>query len=103
MLLPIIRKTVKPDSIACADSLSAYNMLDVSKFKHKRITHSNLLAAKGNHINSIENFWNQAKRHMRKFNGILKQHFYLYLKEGERRFNCRLSENFIQASKRRTK
>jgi len=23
-----------------------------------------------NHINGIENFWNQAKRHMRKFNGV---------------------------------
>ncbi|EDU61089.1 hypothetical protein PROSTU_01070 [Providencia stuartii ATCC 25827] len=33
-----------------------------------------------NHINGIENFWNQAKRHMRKFNGIPKAHFELYLK-----------------------
>ncbi|EJQ0210417.1 transposase, partial [Escherichia coli] len=34
-----------------------------------------------------ENFWNQAKRHMRKFNGIPKAHFELYLKECEWRFN----------------
>ena len=40
-----------------------------------------------NHINGIENFWNQAKRHLRKFNGIPKEHFELYLKECERRFN----------------
>ena len=40
-----------------------------------------------NHINGIENFWNQAKRHLRKFNGIPKEHFELYLKECEWRFN----------------
>ncbi len=40
-----------------------------------------------NHINGIENFWNQAKRHLRKFNGIPKAHFELYLKECEWRFN----------------
>ncbi|MFN5173556.1 MAG: IS1595 family transposase, partial [Holosporaceae bacterium] len=32
-------------------------------------------------------FWNQAKRHMRKFNGIPQQHFNLFLKECEWRFN----------------
>ncbi|EME04320.1 TPA: transposase, partial [Mannheimia haemolytica] len=35
----------------------------------------------------IENFWSQAKRHLRKFNGIPKAHFELYLKECEWRFN----------------
>ena len=32
--------------------------------------HSKLFAAGKNHINGIENFWNQAKRHLRKFNGV---------------------------------
>ncbi|MBK2345311.1 transposase, partial [Francisella tularensis subsp. novicida] len=40
-----------------------------------------------NHINGIENFWNQAKRHLRKFNGIPREHFHLFLKECEWRFN----------------
>ena len=40
-----------------------------------------------NHINGIENFWNQAKRHLRKFNGVPKAHFGLFLKECEWRFN----------------
>ncbi|EMT2631568.1 IS1595 family transposase, partial [Neisseria gonorrhoeae] len=39
------------------------------------------------HINGIGNFWNRAKRHLRKFDGIPKEHFELYLKECERRFN----------------
>ena len=32
------------------------------------------------HINGIENFWNQAKRHLRRFNGVPKQSFHLFLK-----------------------
>ena len=52
-----------------------------------RINHSELLADTANHINGIENFWNQAKRHLRKFNGIPKEHFHLFLKECEWRFS----------------
>lgn len=54
---------------------------------HYRINHSKLFADKQNHINGIENFWNQAKRHMRKFNGVPKANFVLFLKECEWRFN----------------
>jgi transposase len=52
-----------------------------------RINHSELFADKNNHINGIENFWNQAKRHLRKYNGIPKESFPLFLKECEFRFN----------------
>jgi len=44
----------------------------VLDFDHFRINHSKLLADRHNHINGIENFWNQAKRHMRKLNGVPK-------------------------------
>jgi len=86
-LMPIIRTKVKPDSIVYSDCWRAYNALDVSEFKHYRINHSKLFANKHNHINGIENFWNQAKRHLRKFNGIPREHFHLFLKESEWRFN----------------
>jgi len=39
------------------------------------------------HVNGIENFWSQAKRTLRKDNGIHKASFPLFLKEGEFRFN----------------
>jgi transposase len=45
-------------------------VLDVSEFKHFRINYSKLFADKKNHINGIENFCSQAKRHIRKFNGV---------------------------------
>ncbi|MDO9982685.1 IS1595 family transposase [Glaesserella parasuis] len=86
-LLPIIREKVKPDRIVYTDFYRSYDVLDVSEFNHFRINHSTHFAEKQNHINGIENFWNQAKRHLGKFNGIPKAHFELYLKECEWRFN----------------
>ena len=86
-LMPIIQRKVIPDSIVYSDCWRGYNVLDVSDFHHYRINHSKLFADKHNHINGIENFWNQAKRHMRKFNGVPREHFGLYLKECEWRFN----------------
>ncbi len=86
-LLPIIQEKVMPDSIVYTDYFTSYNALDVSEFYHRRINHSKLFARGKNHINGIENFWNQAKRQMRKFNGIKKENFYWFLKECEWRFN----------------
>jgi len=86
-LMRIMEQKIVPDSIVFTDSLGSYNVLDVSDFHHVRINHSELFAQGRNHINGIENFWNQAKRHLRKFNGIPKEQFGLFLKECEWRFN----------------
>jgi len=86
-LLPIIHEKVTPDSIVYTDYFRGYNALDVSDFHHRRVNHSKLFAKGKNHINGIENFWNQAKRHMRKFNGIKPENFHWFLKECEWRFN----------------
>ena len=86
-LLPIIQEKVAPDSIVYTDTFKAYNALDVSDFHHLRINHSKLFADRQNHINGIENFWSQAKRHLRRFNGIKPDNFHWFLKECEWRFN----------------
>jgi transposase len=86
-LMPIIREMVRPDSIVYTDGLASYDALDVSGFRHVRINHSDCFVAGQSHINGIENFWNQAKRHLRRFNGIPKNSFFLFLKECEWRFN----------------
>ena len=86
-LLPIMTGKIVPDSIVYSDSWRGYNVLDVSDFKHYRINHSETFADAKNHINGIENFWNQARRHLRKFNGVPKAHFGLFLKEYQWRFN----------------
>ena len=55
-------------------------MLDLSAFNHFRINHWELFADKQNHINRIENFWNQVKRQTLRFNGVPLVQFGLYLK-----------------------
>lgn len=86
-LMPLIARKIAPDSVVYTDCYRSYNALDVSDFYHERINHSKLFATGKNHINGIENFWNQAKRVLRKYNGIPKESFPLFLKECEFRFN----------------
>jgi len=86
-LMPIMERTILPDSIVYTDGFSSYDALDVSDFHQVRINHSERFADQRNHINGIENFWNQAKRHLRRFNGVPKQNFHLFLKECEWRLN----------------
>jgi transposase len=95
-LIPIIREKIRPDSIVYTDAFKSYDVLDVSEFKHLRINHSVLFADQHNHINGIENFWNQAKRHLRSYNGIAEHHFPLFIKECEWRFNYRPVSNMHQ-------
>jgi len=82
-----MERKVVPESIVYSDCWRGYDVLDVSEFKHCRINHSKLIADKQGHINGIENFWNQARRHLRKFNGVPGEHSGLFLKEWEWRFN----------------
>lgn len=84
---PILECKIVPDSIVYSDTFNSYNVLDVAGFRHLRINHKEHFSEEKNHINGIENFWNQAKRHLRRFNGIPKPHFPLFLSECEWRFN----------------
>ncbi len=87
-LLTALKTRVKADSVVYTDSLASYNILDVSGFRHHRVNHSHtFVSRRGNHINGIENFWNQSKRVLRKYNGIPRKNFFLFLKECEFRFN----------------
>lgn len=88
-LVGLIQAHVVPDSIVYTDALKSYDTLDVSGFRHERITKAEgFVEGQGRHINGIENFWNQAKRHLRRYNGIPRHHFGLFLKECEWRFNA---------------
>jgi transposase len=96
-LMPIIQKKIVPDSI---NTYRSYNALDISSFQHERINHSKLFADKQNHINGIQNFWNQAKRHLRKFNGVPKSNFYYFIQECEWRFNFGSPSELIKTLKK---
>jgi transposase len=102
-LLGIIRARIRPDSIVYTDSFRSYDVLDVSEFHHERINHSEVFALERNHINGIENFWSQAKRHLRRYNGIPKSNFHLFLKECEWRFNYRPASNLLNTLSEWTK
>ena len=43
-LFPIIRARIKPDAVVYSDSFQAYDVLDVSEFRHMRINHRELFA-----------------------------------------------------------
>ncbi len=99
-LIPIIVCKVQPDSIVYTDSYRSYDTLDITDFHHMRINHSKLFADKENHINGIENFWNQAKRHLRRYNGIPRSNFPLFLKECEWRFNYGPPDQLLKTLKK---
>ena len=95
-LMNEIARKIKPDSVVYTDAYHSYDALDVSEFHHLRINHSDIFVDEKNHINGIENFWNQAKRVLRKYNGIDKKYFYLFLKECEFRFNYGTPKNQLK-------
>lgn len=113
-LLPIIRQPplpregrVKPDSVVITDGLKVYDTLDAEGFEHARCSHDDgYVQYESNgtalHINGIENFWSQAKRHLRKYNGIPKVHFELFLKECEWRFNYGSPRELLKTLRRWT-
>lgn len=84
---PPPRARLTPDSIVYADPPAPDGTLGVSRFQHRRVHYHRVPAPGQPGIDSIENFWNQAKRHMRRYNGIPRRHFHLFLKECEWRFN----------------
>lgn len=79
-LISEINKKIVPDRVVDTDSYRSYNALDVAGFTHHRINLTHEFAVGKNHINGIENFWNQAKTVLRKYNGIPRDRFPLFLK-----------------------
>ena len=53
------------------------------------IDHGDRFKQGRNHINGLEGFWSYAKERFLKYHGVSKNHFYLYLKEMEFRYNYR--------------
>src|SRR5262245_15310013 len=75
------------DAIIYADSSSSRGALDVAAFIHQRVDEARRNAQGRPQIDNIESFWSQCKRHLRRYNGIPRHNFPLFLKECEWRFN----------------
>jgi len=70
-----------------AGSSGERGALAVTAFHQQRVDDEKRPARGGPRIDSVENFWGQAKRHLRRYGGIPRQHLGLFLKECEWRFN----------------
>ncbi len=89
-LMPVIRGKVLTGSTIYTDGWTSYDSLVLNGYRHYRVHHSKNEFARGrSHVNGIESFWSFVKRRLRKFNGVRKNTFLLYLKESEWRFNNR--------------
>lgn len=78
---------ISPDSVVFADEKNHDQTLDVNECHQERVSASTLMDQEKYAIGETENFWNQTKRILRKYNGIPKNTFPLFLKECEFRFN----------------
>lgn len=84
---PVPKAQMRLDAVFYANAPGGRDVLDVSGFYQQRVNVGKRLARGRPQIDSIENFWSQAKRHLRRYNGIPRQHLHLFLKECEWRFN----------------
>ena len=89
-LRKIIRTKVIPESVIYSYSFRSYNGLVLDGFKHYRIDHDRgFINERRNHINGIENFWGYAKTKLKRYYGVSRRYYYLYIKEMEFKFNNR--------------
>ncbi len=89
-LRAVIQQKVPKGSTIYSDQLAVYDGLITQGYRHYRINHSKAFATGGRqHINGIENFWGYAKTKLKRYYGIPRTQFLLYLKEMEFRFNHR--------------
>jgi transposase-like protein len=90
VLQRIIRQKVPRGSTIYSDGFRSYDGLLTDGYRHHRILHEQTFAhSRRRHINGIENFWGFAKTKLRRYYGVRRSHFVLYLKEMEFRFNHR--------------
>ena len=89
-LRAVIHQKVPKGSTIYSDQFSSYDGLITEGYWHYRIHHSDGFAtSRRRHINGIENFWGYAKTKLKRYSGISRNQFLLYLKEMEFRFNHR--------------
>ena len=98
-LFPVIRARIKPDAAVYSDTFPGLRRARRVRVPPHANQPSRAFRRQGNHINGIENFWSQAKRHLRRYNGVPKAQFPLYLKECEWRFNYRPANRLLATLK----
>ena len=90
---------VRADAVICADTPDLPRVLDVSRLRHQRLSEAPR-STRRSALDSIENFWGQAKRHLHRYNGIPRRHLPLFLGECEWRCNYGAPGNLLKILKR---
>ena len=93
-LMAEIKHRSEKGSVFYTDRFKSYKSLQFYG-QHLTINHSVEFAKGRRHINGLEGFWSFAKERLLKYHGVSQNHFYLYLKEMEFRYNYR-NENLYQ-------
>jgi len=87
-LMNLVAKHTEKGSVYHTDTFRSYR--SIHRYgKHFKIDHSKQFRNGASHINGLEGFWSYAKERFHKYHGVSKDHFFLYLKELEFRFNER--------------
>jgi transposase len=86
-LRPLRQAGFEPQSIARDDTLDVYDLLDVLGHRRPRVKRIGRAVRSRVPIGGVENFWSQARRNLLRYNGVPAQHFLLFVKECEWRFN----------------
>ncbi|MFI5324249.1 MAG: transposase, partial [Thermodesulfobacteriota bacterium] len=86
----IIRTRVVPEQAFRSESFSSLNAIVFDGNKHLRITHNEGPGGgEKNRSAGADNFWGFVKTKLKRYYGVSRPHFYLYLKEMEFRYNHR--------------
>jgi transposase len=93
-LMNEIRQHAEKGSVFYTDRFRSYKSLKMYG-KHTTINHGERFVHGRRHINGLEGFWSFAKERLLKYHGVDKNHFLLYLKEMEFRYNFR-KDNLYQ-------
>jgi transposase len=74
----------QPDAQVYEDTRARRNALAVSRLRFRPTAQPERLSAERA---DLHNFWSQAERHLRRYNGVPRHHAELFIKECEWRFN----------------
>ena len=98
-LLGLTVKKVRRGSVVYTDKFRSYDSLMFCGYRHLSVDHQKRFSSGKMYINGLEGFWSWAKERFIKHHGVSKEHFPLYLKELEFRYNNRNSDIFDQVAK----
>ena len=87
LLQPVYAEKVMPEYVFYIRSTQTLRTFFLSDLHFECTSPSNIADGRKNHLIGIENFWNQTRKHMQKYNGVRLDNFYWFLKEYEWRFN----------------